>query len=1493
MYRKPIVLILLFFAAAMAIPASARAYDAPAWLRPGPGVVANAALTGGDPDIFIVVFQASPLATYQGDVPGLAATNPEALGETMLDPASAASQAYLAYLDEYLDARLAAMETALGRALEVQFRYQAALAGISAVMTGDEAATVASLPGVAHVERQAYLDPLTERGPGWIEADHVWDGSATGALPGTQGEGVVVGIIDTGVNPDHPSFADVGPVDGYDHTNPLVVQFGLCAPVNPLLCNDKLIGLYDFTGTGPEDDVLHGSHVASTVAGNFVDATFIAPTTTYSGLISGVAPHANIISYKVCSTLEYPELGSCPLHAILAGIDRATLDVVDVINFSIGGVGGEPWTDPLAQSFFGARAAGIFVATSAGNLGPGPGTVGRPANAPWITSVAASTHDRYLLNTVTGMSGGASAPPADIAGKGFTSSYGPAPIVYAGDYGDALCLAPFPAGTWNNGEIVVCDRGINGRAEKAANAAAGGAGGYVLANDLPSGNGLVSDSYVIPGVHVTYDDGETLKAWLAGGSGHTASIAGVTADISAEHGDVMASFSSRGPNAAPDLLKPDVTAPGIDIFAAFHTPDPANPGPDEYGIISGTSMSSPHVAGSGALLRALHPDWTPDQIKSALMTTAFTIPNGGKEVHPVLKEDGSTPTDPFDAGAGRVDLSLAGRAGFVLDESIANYQSAGPDVGGDPTTLNLPSIADGDCDGSCSWTRVLEGAAAGPVTWTVSVQVLGEMALTVSPAEFTLAEGTTQAIQVDADVTAVEPKGTWVFAQITFLPDDPSVPAAHFPVAVYAAGEAVERTTLHMQGNLDEGCTGDGAADVTVCDGPFLNENPVLDSGPAANWGPIQTLVTGGSDRTVYDPSWIWHLDEATTVAGPMTVEWWYACPGCNLALSDDFTIRLWADGVLVIEQRLTYNVAVPGIPRTLKATIGLPEVTASESFVLHVDPVFLNQDGSFIYYDSAEACPGGSSGSCDSLVKMPVTSTGTEPPVTGPPFLHPVADDASPDWVDGVDTDGSYRLSWDAPAEPATAVCTYLVEEGTSFGTTFTDDAEEPLILGSNSTWTGGAEWNSALHPNTGSLGYSVVYGDNLDALLAMAAPVALPAGLNAALSFESFENTETGFDFAIVEASGNGGPFVTLATNSGLFSGVRTVDLSGFSGQSVVVRFRFTSDTNVSFAVGWVIDDIRIDVGDFGQIAAVDGGTLSYDVTGRTDGEYSYRVAGLFGDCGADPVQGPYSNIESIAVEIPDQTGGTASAAGGGWLATLDGRKLNFGFDVETADGVTGGDLQLNDRGADVKIHISNVTAVGDVSGACGSVPAGENSVEFQGDGTYNGAAASFRTCVQDNGEPGNADLFYLECTAGCTYSTGDRTPDDVIDGGNVNVMRETGSSAGDEQTGSGSGDGSSGDPEPTTIVLDPLLQTEGLVGQLQTFTVTVYDQYNRPMSDAAVTLTRIAPGGSVSTLTAVTGLDGVAVFTPINLSVTTEYIASVGALQSNAILLDPILQ
>jgi subtilisin family serine protease len=1479
-----------FFQPGSAVAVSRTGSGANPPLRPGPGWVANEVAADGDPAIYIVVFQEPALAIFQGGVAGLAPTNPEARGEARLQADSPDSLAYLAYLDQQQAMMLAQIEAAAGRTVEIVFRYRAALNGVAARLTPGEAAAVASLPGVAHVERQTILHPLTDNGPDWMGAPGIWNGSSTAGLSGTQGEGVVVGIIDTGVNTDHPSFADIGPVDGYNHNNPRLAHYGVCAPQNPLLCNDKLIGLYDFTGTGPEDDVLHGSHVASTVAGNRLDARLIAPTMTYERTISGVAPHANIISYKVCSSLEYPELGACPVDAILAGIDQATLDLVDVINFSIGGGPGEPWTDPLALAFFGSRAAGIFVATSAGNNGPGENTVGRPANAPWVTSVAASTHDRKLINSLVNMSGGAAAAPADIEGKSLTTPYGPALIVYAGNYGDALCQNPFPAGTWTQGEIVVCDRGVAGRVQKSFNVAAGGAGGFVLANDAPSGDSLVADSYALPGVQIGFTAGSTLKNWLTSGSGHTASISGTTVDIDPVHGDIMAGFSSRGPNGpAPDIIKPDITAPGADIFAAFHTPDPLNPGPDEYGIISGTSMSSPHLAGSATLLRALHPDWSPDQVRSALMTTAFTTPQGEKEVHPVLKEDGVTPADPFDTGAGRVDLSRAGRAGLLLDESITNYSDANPDLGGTPKDLNLPSLAENECAGQCSWTRVLESAAGGSVTWTVAVQGQDQLAVTVTPGTFTLGSGETQAIEVTADVSALETLNRWYFAQITLVPDDPAIPEAHLPLAVFATGGGVNRETLFFHGNVHDGCTGNGAEDILACDGPFLSPDPALDSSPAAKWGPLQTAFNGNTDRNIYDANWVWHLDTSTTLDGPMTLEWWYACPGCNLLLFDDFNIRLWADGVLVLQQVVRQNVSLPGIPRLLTSTVNVPAVTASQSFVVHIDPVFVNQNGSLIFYDSSEPCPGSTAGeACSSRALMPVTGTGTPPPpVMAAPVQNPIQDDATPDQENGIDKDGSYLLSWDYPAPPAEPACGFSIEEATAFGTPFSDDAEEPLLLGSNSTWSGSPDWNSAAHPGTLSQGYNVLYTDGINASLAMVAPVEIPAGTNATLSFDSFENIEAGFDYGYVEVSADEGPYTVLAAYSGLFTGVRTVDLSSFAGQAIKVRFRFQADELVFFGVGWAIDNIQIDADNFTEIGVAGGSASDYEVTGRSSGTYSYRITALGGDCSVDPVAGPPSNVESISVEVPEMN--TGSATGGGWLDAVDGKKINFGFEVDSSAGSPSGELELNDKAAGAKIRIDQITSFGSASSACGSVPAGDHAVQFAGNGTFNGAAASFLVCAQDNGEPGhsrassNPDLFYLTCTEGCSYDTDGRTADSAIDGGNIDVLVENGG---------GAGDGIGGEPQASTMILDPLLLTEGVAGQLQTYTVRVFDQDQEAMTGVSVTLTRTKANGMTEKLTALTDLAGQAVFTWLNLSEQAELIGSAGSAESNAIELTPLL-
>ncbi len=747
--------------------------------------------TSTGPGRYIVQLSAAPLASYRGGILGLAPTNPAVRGEVKLDSTSTASRAYLDYLTQQQASFLTNAQLTLGRPLTVLASYRYAFNGVALVLTEAEAAKVSRMSGVKQVQAERIYQLQTDVGPAFIGAPSVWNGSATGGAAGSKGEGVVIGVIDTGVNHDHPSFADVGG-DGYNHTNPRGTFFGACDPVTGLpFCNDKLIGVWDFTGTTPEDDNLHGSHTASTAAGNVVSATIVAPTLTMTRNVSGVAPHANLITYKACDTAS----GGCRGISLGLAIDQATADGVDVINFSIGGGSSDPWADANAISFLGARDAGIFVSASAGNDGPGASTVGSPSNAPWLMSVAASTHNRKFVNSVVNMSGGSIAAPANIAGKSVTSGYGPARIVYAGDYGYPLCgdgpadaatgkaaINPFTPGTFN-GEIVICDRGTYGRVEKGENVKEGGAGGMILTNDAANGDSLIGDAHALPAVHISYAAGNLIKHWVANGEGHTGTITGTIADVNTAHGDAMASFSSRGPDkSAPGVLKPDVTAPGVDILAAFNTlGNTTQIGGVEWGVISGTSMSSPHSAGAAALVRAVHPNWTPAEVQSALMTTSIT--NGVR--------DGLKAATPFDRGAGRIDLTQAARAGLVLGETlgqgqtITQYYEAGQ---ANPTALNRPSMANARCIGTCSWTRVVKNSLSVAAAWTAKTTAPRGVRLTVSPSKFTIAPGATQAITVTADV-ADAPVGQWSFAELTLT--SKSAPAAHLPIAVFPGGAPV------------------------------------------------------------------------------------------------------------------------------------------------------------------------------------------------------------------------------------------------------------------------------------------------------------------------------------------------------------------------------------------------------------------------------------------------------------------------------------------------------------------------------------------------------------------------------------------------------------------------------------------------------------------------------------------------------------------------------
>lgn len=733
--------------------------------------------------LWMVRLDEAPLASYQGEISGLSATSPEVTGDDRLDADSPAGAAYLSHLADSQDEALASIEEALGRDVTVAFEYRAALNGLAVEASADEAAVIADLADVTAVTPDEVHEIDTDVSNALISSPAIWSGE-TAAGVGTRGEGVIVGMLDTGVNADHPSFAATDG-EGYTHTNPFGsgTYVGVCdsgSDAHDDLCNDKLIGAWDYTGTDARDEVGHGSHTGSTIAGNTHVAAVSVGEEEVERTIQGVAPRANVISYKVCT-----EWG-CLSSASVAAVDQAVLDGVDVLNYSISG-GDRPWNDSVDLAFLGAFEAGVFIAASAGNTGPGEGTVAK--TAPWNAAVAATSHQRVIAN-VLDVTGPAPVPEeltgiVAVLGDGspFAASV-EAPIRFAGPVdSESQGCEPFEADAFD-GAIALIQRGGCNFAVKIDNAADAGAVAVVVFNQFagpPIVMGEVGDT-TVPGLMISNDDGVALRDLLLAGDGApvTARL-GIEATVVLNDGwaDIVTDFSARGPSQY-DLLAPTFAAPGRNILAATAA---SGDDPVQYEIMQGTSMSSPHGAGAGALLKALHPQWSPAAIRSALAMSAHR--------EGLVKEDGATPADPFDVGSGRLDLAAAGQIGLTLDETHAGFIAADPAAGGDPKTLNLPAVVNQACDESCTWTRTFTSVADVPVTYSVSAETPAGIATTVTPSTFSVDPGATQSVEIALDVSGVV-GGDWVFGSVEVTTDDAHAGGApvadvHLPIAVVPA----------------------------------------------------------------------------------------------------------------------------------------------------------------------------------------------------------------------------------------------------------------------------------------------------------------------------------------------------------------------------------------------------------------------------------------------------------------------------------------------------------------------------------------------------------------------------------------------------------------------------------------------------------------------------------------------------------------------------------
>jgi hypothetical protein len=688
----------------------------------------------------VVKLDYDPVAAYAGQIRGFPATSPSVTGRA-LNLRSDAARRYEGFVQgveqRFLDSLRAQVSAA-----RVRTSLRIAYGGVALTLPGNEVAKLLKLPGVVAVQRDRLERPLTDSSPEFIGAATIYNQLAETA--DDAGKGVIVGVLDTGAWPEHPSYVDHGnlpaPPPKADGT-PRTCNFGdnpLTPANDPFVCQHKLISGRPFLATynailGDEpypnsarDSDGHGTHTSTTAAGGPV--AHADPLGIDRGAIHGVAPGAHVAIYKVCG----PQ--GCFQSDSAAAVGQAILDGVRAINFSISG-GTDPYTDAVELAFLDAYAAGIVVSTSAGNDGPGAATVNH--NSPWVLSVAASTQPRTFRSTITLGGGGAT---LQVSGASITSGIAsPLPVVKGLDppYSNVGCDAPAPPGTFT-GKIVACQRGPN-RVLRGFNVFQGGAAGMILYNAEPLD--VMTDNHWLPTVHINQPESQQLLAFLAAHPGTTASFPQGTK--TSWQGDRVTYFSSRGPGS--DWLKPDITAPGLQILAGnTPTPNPAEPvlGPpgNLFQAIAGTSMSSPHSAGSAALVAALHPSWSPGQIKSALETTA--------RLAGVTKEDGVTLADPFDVGGGRVDLTKAGDPGLTFDETAADY-AAGAATPLNRIDLNTPSVNAPTMPGVISTTRTAANVTDKTLVYRADTQSPPGTSISVSPRTFALQPGS----QITLDIT--------------------------------------------------------------------------------------------------------------------------------------------------------------------------------------------------------------------------------------------------------------------------------------------------------------------------------------------------------------------------------------------------------------------------------------------------------------------------------------------------------------------------------------------------------------------------------------------------------------------------------------------------------------------------------------------------------------------------------------------------------------------
>ena len=761
---------------------------------------------------YIVVLAEDAAATYTGGESGLAPTQ-VAEGEK-LDASAPAVIKYSSFLKKRQNTVASSVNAA------PKYQYTLGLNGFSATLTGEQAQELNSDKNVLAVvpDERYSITSLSNDFLGLSGDSGVWK-----QLGGTAeaGKGVVIGVIDTGIAPENPAFAGapLGTtpgaepyLDGNDvvfnkadggtfrstrvntgeqwdnsaYSTKLIAANYFRASAEAAAANNQFVFGTAAQGEyrSPRDGDGHGSHTTSTAGGNFGVDTVVEGVPL--GKFSGVAPAAKVAAYKACWSgplVDSTDDDGCFGGDTLAALDRAIADGVDVINFSIGGGAATSTFSIEDEAFLNAAAAGIFVAVSAGNSGPGASTADH--GSPWYTTVANSTMPGIVgtLELGNGQKAAGLSAGGGLASTGIVYS-GDSPATGAAAADAAQCLPNKLDPALVTGKIVVCDRGGNVLVEKAATVKAAGGVGMIILNTPTSANTVFGIAHVVPAIHIDKSFRDMILGYVRSNPTATAAIVpGNGTTWVAPPAPQIADSSSRGPVLADgsDILKPDIAAPGTDVLAATAN---AQGGTPTFNLLSGTSMASPHIAGLAALYLGERPNATPAEIKSALMTTAYNAVNSA----------GAEISDAFAQGAGQVDPRKYFEPGLLylngVEDWLAYLQGLGWEAGVEPidaSDLNLASIAIGSLSAPQTVTRTVTSTQKGNYTANV---VLPGFDVTVSPSTLSFgAAGETATFKVTFTRTTA-PVEEWATGFLTWSgTKDVRSPLAIRPVTADAALE--------------------------------------------------------------------------------------------------------------------------------------------------------------------------------------------------------------------------------------------------------------------------------------------------------------------------------------------------------------------------------------------------------------------------------------------------------------------------------------------------------------------------------------------------------------------------------------------------------------------------------------------------------------------------------------------------------------------------------